>query len=225
MPPFASAYDRVLITPYVPDPLDPHAPVLATVAAVLATVRGDVSVEWSTGFTGGSGDCYQVAENGVLIVSLPAFATITSVVFASYGTPEGACHNFTQGACHSPHSLPVVSHACVGHSACSVPVNNNEFQGDPCQGVVKQLFVQVRSTCSPLCGALLCVCVCVCVCVFVCSAVCVCLCVCVHCCVCVCALLCVHFGWVKCREQILSMGHHLAVYHVTFKHSCKYALC
>ncbi len=32
--------------------------------------------------------------------------------------------------------------------------------------------------------------------------VCVCVCVCVHCCV------CVHFGWVKCRAQILSMSHH-----------------
>ncbi len=31
---------------------------------------------------------------------------------------------------------------------------------------------------------------------------CVCVCVCVHCCV------CVHFGWVKCRAQILSMSHH-----------------
>ncbi len=39
-----------------------------------------------------------------------------------------------------------------------------------------------------------------CVCVF--TAVCVC--VCVFTAVCV----CVHFGWVKCRAQILSMGHH-----------------
>ncbi len=31
-------------------------------------------------------------------------------------------------------------------------------------------------------------------------------CVCV--CVFVCSLLCVHFGWVKCRAQIPSMGHH-----------------
>ncbi len=31
---------------------------------------------------------------------------------------------------------------------------------------------------------------------------CVCVCVCVHCCV------CVHFGWVKCRAQILSMSCH-----------------
>ncbi len=27
-------------------------------------------------------------------------------------------------------------------------------------------------------------------------------------CVCVCSLLCVPFRWVKCRAQILSMGHH-----------------
>ncbi len=45
--------------------------------------------------------------------------------------------------------------------------------------------------------------VCVCVCVF--TAVCVCSrCV----CVCVFTAVCVHFGWDKCRAQILSMGNH-----------------
>ncbi len=51
------------------------------------------------------------------------------------------------------------------------------------------------------------VCVCVCVCVCACVRVCVCACVCVRVCVCVC--VCVHVGWVKCRAQTQSMGHHI----------------
>ncbi len=40
--------------------------------------------------------------------------------------------------------------------------------------------------------------------------------VCVHG-VCVCVHgVCVHFGWDKCRAQIPSMGHHLAVCHITY---------
>ncbi len=35
--------------------------------------------------------------------------------------------------------------------------------------------------------------------------------------VCVCVHgVCVHFGWDKCRAQIPSMGHHLAVCHITY---------
>ncbi len=62
----------------------------------------------------------------------------------------------------------------------------------------------------------MCVCVCVCVCVFTAPGVCVCvcslLCECVSVCVCVClcvfTAVCVHFGWVKCRARIPSIGHH-----------------
>ncbi len=41
------------------------------------------------------------------------------------------------------------------------------------------------------------------------TAPCVCVCVCVRACVhaCVRACVCAHFGWVKCRAQIPSMGH------------------
>lgn len=34
---------------------------------------------------------------------------ISSIEFASYGTPHGSCQNFSQGNCHSPNSLSVVS--------------------------------------------------------------------------------------------------------------------
>ncbi len=101
-----------------------------------------------------------------------------------------------------------------------------------CVCVCSLLCVCSRCVCSPLC---VCVCVhcCVCVCSLlcvcsrcVCSLLCVCVCVCVHCCVCVCVCVCsllcvcvhgvcVHFGWVKCRARIPSMGHHTWLYVTT----------
>lgn len=35
--------------------------------------------------------------------------TISSIEFASYGTPQGKCQYFSKGNCHAPNSLSVVS--------------------------------------------------------------------------------------------------------------------
>lgn len=35
--------------------------------------------------------------------------TISSIEFASYGTPQGNCQSFSKGKCHSPSSLQVVA--------------------------------------------------------------------------------------------------------------------
>ncbi|PIN25789.1 Beta-galactosidase [Handroanthus impetiginosus] len=76
-----------------------------------------------------------------------AGSTITSINFASYGTPKGSCQNFSRGNCHSPNSLSVVSKACMGRQSCSISVSNTVFGGDPCHRVVKTLSVEMR--CSP----------------------------------------------------------------------------
>ncbi|KAL6011294.1 hypothetical protein ACLOJK_001739 [Asimina triloba] len=38
---------------------------------------------------------------------------IAAIRFASYGTPAGACQSYSQGKCHAPSSVSVVSEACV----------------------------------------------------------------------------------------------------------------
>lgn len=35
--------------------------------------------------------------------------TISSIEFASYGTPQGNCQNLSKGNCHAPNSLSLVS--------------------------------------------------------------------------------------------------------------------
>lgn len=38
--------------------------------------------------------------------------TISSIEFASYGTPQGYCQQFSQGNCHAPSSSSVISQVC-----------------------------------------------------------------------------------------------------------------
>ncbi|XP_038703868.1 beta-galactosidase 9 isoform X2 [Tripterygium wilfordii] len=73
---------------------------------------------------------------------------ISSIEFASYGTPKGSCQRFSRGNCHAPNSLSVVLEACEGRGSCSVGISNAVFGGDPCLGVVKTLAVEARCTSS-----------------------------------------------------------------------------
>ncbi|KAK4356829.1 hypothetical protein RND71_022439 [Anisodus tanguticus] len=72
--------------------------------------------------------------------------TISSIEFASYGSPNGSCQKFSQGKCHAANSLSVVSQACKGKNSCTIDISNVVF-GDPCRHVVKSLAVQAK--CSP----------------------------------------------------------------------------
>ncbi|GER34103.1 beta-galactosidase [Striga asiatica] len=73
---------------------------------------------------------------------------ISRVEFASYGTPQGSCRNFSRGNCHAANSFAVVHQACVGRQSCSIIISNNAFGGDPCRGIVKTLSVEMK--CSPI---------------------------------------------------------------------------
>ena len=86
-----------------------------------------------------------VNENGTLNLSAPANATITSVSFASYGTPNGSDGNYTIGGCHATNSQTIVENYCVGNNSCSIPAKNAVF-GDPCGGTYKRLYVKVYYT-------------------------------------------------------------------------------
>lgn len=66
---------------------------------------------------------------------------ITSIKFASFGTPQGDCGSFNHGECSSDNVLAQVQEACVGLESCSVAVSTKKF-GDPCEGVKKSLAVE-----------------------------------------------------------------------------------
>lgn len=76
--------------------------------------------------------------------------TITGVIFASYGSPGGACGSFTRDpTCDLPNATATIAAACVGRPACSIPATNKFFGADPCLGRVKALAVQLRCARPP----------------------------------------------------------------------------
>ncbi|KAL9241232.1 hypothetical protein vseg_015363 [Gypsophila vaccaria] len=70
---------------------------------------------------------------------------ISSIKFASFGTPQGTCGSYAHGRCESDKTLPIVQKACVGSRSCSIEVSINTF-GDPCTRVTKSLAVE--ATCA-----------------------------------------------------------------------------
>ncbi|MED6122028.1 Beta-galactosidase 8 [Stylosanthes scabra] len=66
---------------------------------------------------------------------------ISSIKFASFGTPYGACGSFNHGSCSSSIALYTVQKACIGSRRCNINVSVNTF-GDPCRGVTKSLAVE-----------------------------------------------------------------------------------
>ncbi|EPS65481.1 beta-galactosidase [Genlisea aurea] len=67
---------------------------------------------------------------------------ISSIAFASFGTPEGSCRNYRRGKCHALHSYDVFVKSCVGQQSCRVAITPENFGGDPCEGVMKRLAVE-----------------------------------------------------------------------------------
>ncbi|OQR92286.1 rhamnosebinding lectin (SAL), partial [Achlya hypogyna] len=82
-----------------------------------------------------------VLEGSVLSLTCPAGSSISSIDFASYGTPN----NYVEGDCQAKTSVAVVTAACVGHPSCDVPATNEVFD-DPCPTTFKSL--SVRAQCS-----------------------------------------------------------------------------
>ncbi|PON71842.1 Glycoside hydrolase [Parasponia andersonii] len=70
---------------------------------------------------------------------------ISSIKFASFGTPQGSCGSFSHGKCSSARALSLVQKACIGSKICSIGVSIDTF-GDPCRGVTKSLAVEASCT-------------------------------------------------------------------------------
>ncbi|XP_059459561.1 beta-galactosidase 5-like [Corylus avellana] len=72
--------------------------------------------------------------------------SISTIKFASFGTPSGTCGSFQKGTCHAPNSLEVAEKNCIGRESCLVTISNTNFGMDPCPNMLKRLSVE--ATCS-----------------------------------------------------------------------------
>jgi len=82
------------------------------------------------------------AEDTSVNLGCPPGTVITSVEFASFGTPSGSCGSYQLGNCNAANSTAIVEKQCLKQSGCTVPVSVNVF-GDPCPTTSKSLAVQV----------------------------------------------------------------------------------
>ncbi len=87
--------------------------------------------------------CGTVGESRSFTLTAPAGHVFDKVLFASYGTPDGTCGNFSIGSCHSATSQSVVEGLLLGNSSVTLDASNGVF-GDPCPGTSKRLYVQAR---------------------------------------------------------------------------------
>eukprot|EP01121_Diplochlamys_sp_Union-15-3_P017235 TRINITY_DN6029_c0_g1_i6.p1 TRINITY_DN6029_c0_g1~~TRINITY_DN6029_c0_g1_i6.p1 ORF type:complete len:391 (+),score=72.88 TRINITY_DN6029_c0_g1_i6:424-1596(+) len=81
-------------------------------------------------------------NDSTLSVVCPPGTYVTSVDFASFGTPTGNCGNYQPGTCSARSSKPIVESYCLGNSKCIIPVTIDVF-GDPCPNETKSLAVQL----------------------------------------------------------------------------------
>lgn len=97
--------------------------------------------------------CADVAEHITASLIAPAGTYIAYVNFASYGTPNGTCPDFTYGACHANTSQSVVENALLGNNSGSILAENGIF-GDPCSGTFKRLYIKATYTQAVCSGVL-----------------------------------------------------------------------
>ncbi|KAL0928743.1 hypothetical protein M5K25_000662 [Dendrobium thyrsiflorum] len=87
-----------------------------------------------------------VRSNGegraTLHLACPENSSISSIRFASYGNPSGACGSYQQGICHHPSSALIIEKVCLNKTQCTVPFLEGDFSKDFCPGITKSLAVE-----------------------------------------------------------------------------------
>ena len=87
--------------------------------------------------------CGTANESSSLTLTAPTGAIFDQIVYASYGTPNGTCGLYTNGACHATGSTTIVGTYLLNNSTGTIPATNGVF-GDPCGGISKRLYVEAR---------------------------------------------------------------------------------
>ncbi|CAN1276249.1 Beta-galactosidase 3 [Linum perenne] len=82
-----------------------------------------------------SGVCASVGEDypsNTVHLKCPKDANISSVKFASFGTPTGACGSYKVGDCHHPDSISFVEKECLNRNECSIQISEEKFGTGNC---------------------------------------------------------------------------------------------
>ncbi|XP_010243525.1 PREDICTED: beta-galactosidase 3 isoform X2 [Nelumbo nucifera] len=72
----------------------------------------------------------------------PSNTVISSVKFASFGSPSGKCGSYSKGDCHDPNSTSVIEKICLNKNGCEVALSEENFNKDLCSSLTKKLAVE-----------------------------------------------------------------------------------
>lgn len=84
----------------------------------------------------------EASEGQTLSLTAPAGKVITSVEFASFGTPIGSAGSWSIGSCHATNSASIISAAALGQTSLTILASSTVF-GNPCVGTSKTLAVKL----------------------------------------------------------------------------------
>lgn len=116
---------------------------IAMVKRTVGSVCADIS-EMQPSINNWHTKTYQIPKAHLLC---PAGQKMSQIKFASFGTPQGVCGSYSEGACHAHKSYDAFEKEgllqnCIGQQYCAVAVAPQIFGGDPCPGTMKKLSVQ-----------------------------------------------------------------------------------
>lgn len=93
--------------------------------------------------------CSTAEEHQTATLTSPSGTLFSYINFASYGTPDGTCPDFTIGSCNATNSRTVIESFLLGNNTADIPDENSVF-GDPCVGTFKRLYITATYT-EPVC--------------------------------------------------------------------------
>lgn len=82
-------------------------------------------------------------EGQFFVMQAPVGFVFQRVVFASYGTPNGNCGNFSLGTCHATSSQLQIEQRLLNRNSATITQDWQIF-GDPCIGTSKRLYVEAQ---------------------------------------------------------------------------------
>ncbi|CAM0881465.1 unnamed protein product [Alopecurus aequalis] len=115
---------------------------ISMVKRTTGSVCADVS-EWQPSMTNWRTKDYEKAK---VHLQCDHGRKITEIKFASFGTPQGSCGSYSEGACHAHKSYDIFQKNCINQEHCVVSIVPEVFGGDPCPGTMKRAVVE--ATCS-----------------------------------------------------------------------------
>ncbi|KAF5480543.1 hypothetical protein F2P56_001283 [Juglans regia] len=81
-------------------------------------------------------------NNAAIFLNCPKNTRISTVKFASFGTPTGTCGSYSKGECHDPKSISVVEKMCLNKSECAIELIEENFSKGLCPDATKKLAVE-----------------------------------------------------------------------------------